>query len=190
MVSLGLGVQLLLGLVADLLLGRVGPEGGLVNGVERVLGECVAVVLHGHLVVGQQRLEMGNLLLVVLDALLGGLLVGIDFALGGLDLGIHLGRNLVLGVGHLQGIVLLLEGVDESGHRDQLLVVGPIDLGRALGVGQDGAHIDVRLGLEGAEAALLVGGHTLGKSGPVDRGLGDAAGGHSAQELEDNNKSG
>jgi len=57
-------------------------------------------------------------------------------------------------------------------------------------LGVSSAHIDVRLGLEGAEAALLVGGHALGESGPVDRGLGDTAGGHSAQILQDNNKSG
>lgn len=75
-------------------------------------------------------------------------------------------------------------------HWHKLLVVGPIDLGWALGIGQHGAHIDVRLGLEGAEAALLVGGHALGESGPVDRRLGDTAGGHSAQILQDNNKSG
>lgn len=53
-VSRLLSLQLLLGFVANLLLGSVGPESGLVEGIQCALWECVTVVLHGHLFVWQQ----------------------------------------------------------------------------------------------------------------------------------------
>lgn len=50
--------------IAQLLIFSVGPEGRLVDGVKCILREGIAVVLHGHLVVGQEGLDFADLFLV------------------------------------------------------------------------------------------------------------------------------
>lgn len=66
-------------LVAGLFLRRVGPEGRLVNKVERVFGESVLEVFQRHLFEGKDIVPLCNSGLINFNSLVGTSNEGLDF---------------------------------------------------------------------------------------------------------------
>jgi hypothetical protein len=123
--------------VFGLILGCVWPQGWAIDWIQSLIGECIAVIFHGHLRIWQQRFQVSDGLLVLLNAVLRFSDKLLDVLDDLLLLLVNRGGDGVSWVWNLQGFILLLEAVNHSGDWNFVLVCRPVNLRWSFRVGDN-----------------------------------------------------